>query len=340
MEIKNNGVINTVCSLCVDNCGMEVEVEDGIISKIKGLKEHPFSKGQLCIKGMMARELAYTEDRLKFPLKKEKGEWKEISWDEALDISCEKLNHLSEKWGRESLIVYFGDPMIFQGLGMYYMKLFCQLYGTPNLCCTGSLCNVTKVFGNILTCGRWTSPDYENSKMIILWGTNPLVSSLKTRLKILNAKKDDAKIVVIDPRFTQSAKIADKHIAIRPGTDGALALGMINVIIKEELYDRDFVEKYTTGFSDLKELAEGYTPSKVEDITYIKSSTIKDLARSFATIKPSSIDQGSALEHHTNGMQNIRAVTLLLSITGNLDIKGGNIFPNVVPTPQPKPKKT
>jgi len=340
MDKLKDGIFSTVCSLCFDSCGMLVEIENSKIKKVKGAPEHPFSKGELCVKGLSAKEIAYSKDRLSSPLKRNGSKFDKISWDEALDIICCNLAKIKDKSGPESLAVYFGDPITFQGLAMYHMKLFCNLYGTNNLCCTGSLCNISKVYANLLTYGRWASPDYENTKCVILWGTNPIASSVRTRIKLLRAKDSGAKIIVIDSRYSHSAKLADLFLQPRPGTDGALAMAMLNVIIKEGLYDREFVEKYTHGFEELGKEVENYPPVRVAEITTIASDEIVKLARIFAETKPASIDQGSALEQHTNSIQNVRAVACLLAITGNLDVSGGNIFSSFPQTTQPKPMQT
>lgn len=335
-EIKN-GTFSTACNLCFDSCGMLVEIENGEIKKVKGAHEHPFTRGELCVKGMYSREIALSPDRLTFPLKQNGSSLKKISWDEALETICNKLKKIKDENGPESLAVYFGDPITFQGLAMYHIRLFCNLYGTNNLCCTGSLCNISKVQANILTYGRWASPDYENTKCIILWGTNPLASSVRTRIKLLHAKNRRCKIIVIDSRQTQSAKLADIFLQPKPGTDGALAMCMLNVIIAEELYNKEYVEKYTHGFEELRKEASNYIPEEVSRITTIPPQDIIKAARIFANTAPSSIDQGSALEQHTNSIQNVRAVVCLLAVTGNLDISGGNIFSNFPQMAQPKP---
>ncbi len=335
MKNANTEKIKTVCGICVDNCGMEIEKSGDKIIKVGGDKEHPFSKGNICIRGMNALEIANSPSRLKNPLKKVNGKFEEISWDEAIAETCRLLEGLKKEHGPEALAVYFGDPIICQGMTLYLLRLFCHLYATPNLSCTGSICNISKVMANMITYGRWTSPDYEKTDYIILWGTNPLVSSLRIRNRVLDAKKRGVKITVIDPRVTESAKIADRHIAPKPGTDGALALGMIKTIIEEHIFDYDFVERYTTGFSEIIKLTEGITFGEIEAITGVNSEEMKIVAREFAMIDKGSIEQGSSLDQHTNGNQTVRAVAVLLAITAKVDREGCNVFLQVAPTTQP-----
>lgn len=340
MKNGENEKIKTVCGICVDNCGMVVKKSGDKISKISGLEEHPFSRGRLCIRGTSALEIALNPSRLKKPLKKVNGKFEEISWEEALAETCRLLEQLKKEKGAESLSVYFGDPIICQGMTLYLIRLFCQLYGTPNLSCTGSICNISKVMANMITYGRWTSPHYEKTDYIILWGTNPLVSSLRTRNKVLDAKKRGAIITVIDPRVTESAKIADRHIAPKPGTDGALALGMIKTIVEERIYDSDFIERHTEGFSEIVKLCESISFENIKAITGVNIEEIKITAREFAMIDKGSIEQGSSLDQHTNGNQNVRAVAVLLSITGKIDREGCNVFSAIAPTSQPISKDT
>lgn len=324
-------LIRTVCGLCVENCGMEIEKSGDDIVSIRGAREHPYTQGNLCIKGIKAKDIVTSPLRLKSPLKKVNGEFKEISWDDAFSSICENLDKLEKKYGRESLAVYFGDPLITQGMAMHLIRLFCQVYGTPNFSCTGSLCNIAKVFANMVTFGRWSSPNFEKSGYIVLWGTNPLVSTMRSRVSVLRQKEQRATIIVIDPRTTQSARIADRHIKIIPGRDGLLALGMIKVIINEDIYDKEFVEKYTTGFEELKKNISDLSLDEVAKGTGIDRETIISFAKEFANSKPACIDQGSSLDQNTNGTQNVRATAILLAITGNIDIEGGNIFPFMPP---------
>ncbi|GAI24205.1 unnamed protein product [marine sediment metagenome] len=169
-------------------------------------------------------------------------------------------------------------------------------------------------------------PSYENTRCVVVWGHNPQQSKIGEEADILSAQKRGAKLIVVDPRAIPLAKRADIHIQIRPGTDCALALGLIHVIIAEELYDGDFVNNWTFGFDELKEQVRKYSPEVVERITWVPAESVRQFARMYATNKPAAITQGVSLDHCINGVQNSRAISILIAITGNLDILGGNIY--------------
>jgi anaerobic selenocysteine-containing dehydrogenase len=339
-EVK---VIPTFCSLCEHNCGMEVTVKDGTIEEIRGMESHVFSKGTLCVKGKAAKEFFSSPDRLKYPLKKKGDDWERISWDDALDLISSRLQKLKQDYGARSLIIYLGHTYVKMGLAAYMAKKFSLLYGTPNVCSAVSECFAPTLLSNIFTFGGFALPDFENSKLIVIWGSNPTASGapilgnpVRVAQVFQGLKKKGTKFMVIDPRKTTLAGQADEFIQVHPGTDGALALGMIRVIIDEGLYDKEFVVNHTSGFDALKEFIKGYPLKKVEEITTVPRERILNAARFYATTKPACIHHGSGLEHHTNGVQSIRALHILHAITGNIDVKGGNCFINVSLFAQPE----
>lgn len=312
---------------------MKVTVKDNKVHKVEGLKEHLRSRGGLCVKGRVALDIMYAPDRLRYPMKKENGGWKQISWDEALDLITNNLEELKKSYGANSLSVYHGQTYIKNCIAMFCMKRFLNAYGTVNLCSAASECFIPHLLNGIATFGSLAFADVENSRCIIIWGANPFASgsfvgsSIDRTIKILTGlKKKGVCFIIIDPRNSTISKIADMHLRVRPGTDGALALGMMRVIIEKGLYDKEYVEKYTSGFDSLKEMVEEYDLEKVEKITMVPRSEIEKAAQMFATTKPSSIIPGLGVEHQTNNVQTIRAQSILLAITGNIDIEGGNTF--------------
>jgi anaerobic selenocysteine-containing dehydrogenase len=339
-------VIYTFCGICEHGCGMKVHVKDNSVQGIEGLKEHPFSKGSLCVKGRSAKEIVYAKDRLKHPLKRSGNGWARIDWEEALDTIHDKLIHLKDEYGSNSLVVYFGQALIRSFYAGYNMKQFCKSYGTSNLSSAASVCNIPTTMSQMMTFGGITLPDFKNSEGIFIWGGNPLNSGAPTPgggshvgREINEALDNGAKLVVIDPRLTNLAKRSDEFIQIKPGTDGALALSILNIIIKEKLYDSEFVEKYTAGFDKLEGFISDYPPDKVENITWVPQDKIKKVAHLYAEIKPSCTFHGSGLEHHVNGFQSIRAIDLITALCGNIDKKGGNIFLPIVPLSSPISKE-
>jgi anaerobic selenocysteine-containing dehydrogenase len=329
-------IIKTYCGICEKTCGMQVIVNDNAVQNIEGLKEHVRSKGDLCVKGRAARDILYAPDRLKSPLKKVNGKWNEISWDEALDIIAGRLNDIKKKYGPSSLGVYHGQTYLKNCVAMFSMKRLLSLYGTANLCSAGSECFIPQLLTGITTFGSLPMADVKNSRCVIIWGANPFASGslegCNTRsMKILNElKAQGVRFIIIDPRTPEVSRLADVHLQPRPGTDGALALGMMRVMIDENLYNREYVERHTSGFDKLTEMLRDYDLARVEKITMVLRSDIEKAARLFATVTPASIMNGNGLEHHTNTVQTLRALAVMLSITGNIDVIGGNTFLNPI----------
>ena len=323
---NNPRVIKSICRMCTSCCGIDAHVEEGRLVKVTPMKEHPVNR--LCVKSQAVPDLLYSPQRITHPMRKVNGAWQEISWDEALDIITEKLAGIKENYGARALLVYLGEPTV----GTEVPKMaarFCSLYGTPNYTSGSSLCFVARGIGHGLSINRRMFPlfpNYESTRCVVVWGHNPQQSNIGEEADILSAQKRGAKLVVVDPRATPLAKRADLHIQVRPGTDCALALGLLNVIIAENLYDKDFVERWTLGFDKLKEHVKEYSPEVVEKITWDPADTVRHFARMYANSKPATISQDVALDHCINGVQNSRAISILVAVTGNLDIVGGNIY--------------
>jgi formate dehydrogenase (coenzyme F420) alpha subunit len=317
-------VVKTICNLCGTRCGIDVYVEDEKIVNVTGMQESPFN--MLCIKAQGIPELAHSNERLMSPLRKVKGTFKKVSWDNALDLLADKLAGLKEKYGARSLLVHLGVPFVYSQTE-YMARRFCDLYGSPNYTTGASFCFLARVIGHSLTCGSYISAHYPGApKCMVIWGQNPPESRLLQADYIYALLGRGSKLIVIDPRATPLTKKADIHAQIRPGTDCALALGMLNVIINEELFDKEFVDRFTFGFDELVGHVKDYTPEQVEPITWIQAETIRTMARIYAKNSPACLSPGISLDHSTNGVQAIRAITTLIAITGNLDIPGGNTY--------------
>ncbi len=325
-------IIKTVCCLCgLSGCGMDVTVEDGKVVKVSGDKDHPESKGALCIKGLAAMEILYSPNRLKYPLKRigkrGEGKWERISWDEALSLISDKLQQTKAAYGPEAVCFQKGsghDNTI--GDVRSYLHRLANVFGTPNLATPFYNCYGPRLLNMFMMTGAIPAPDAENAECIFLWGINPTDSSLTRQIKIQEAVKRGAKLIVVDPRKTHFAQKANIHLQPRPGTDGALALGMLRVIVDDGLYDAQFVSKWVVGFDELKALLNDYPLEKVEKITQVPADEIKKAARLYAGTKPACIFLGNGLDQHTNCSQTVRAITAMIAITGNLDARGGNII--------------
>jgi anaerobic selenocysteine-containing dehydrogenase len=305
---------------------MNVYLERGQVVSVEGMVDHPWSRGILCPKGEAAVELLYHPERLTYPLKKENGGWRRISWDEALDLIVDKIAKIREEDPR-AFAAAFGMPMLLSGsVTPAIVRRFLYVYGSPNCFSVESMCYRCRLIGYMLTLGRFRVADPENSSCILLWAHNPNNSKPPVADRVLRARQRGAKLIVVDPRRTPLAGEANLHLRPRPGSDCALLLGLMHVIVSEGLYDEGFVREWTSGFDRLAQHVEAYPPERVEEISWVPAEGIREAARLYATSKPACIVQGTnALDQHATGLQNSRAVAILQAITGNLDVAGGFI---------------
>ncbi len=331
-------VIKTVCANCAQSmCGMDVYVEEGKIVGIKGTENHPYNQGFLCSKGLAAGELVSSPLRLTKPLRRTgrrgDGKWEEVTWDQALDDIAERLQRVKDQYGANSIALARGTGPGWEGALLYDSRFMFAL-GSGNLTYQVNLCKGIRVVSAGTTMGGEPETDLENTKLIVLWGSNPAVTSLPNYWRrISKAQGRGVKLICIDPRFSRSASKADLHVRIRPGTDGALALGLAHVIIKEQLYDKQFVEDYSHGFKEYTALVNEFPPEKVENITGIPRELICRIARLYGGTKPAVLFVGQGLEQLTNTMQTARAIYCLVGLTGNFGIQGGHILHKPLPLP-------
>ncbi|MBW1920529.1 MAG: molybdopterin-dependent oxidoreductase [Deltaproteobacteria bacterium] len=321
--MQNTKEILTDCTLCYHSCGCRVSLENGKAVKVRGLESHPLNKGRLCPKGGSALDVIYSPERLKHPLKRVNGDFEEISWEQALDEIAEKMISLKQKFGPRVLGVFSGSIGV-ENLEMAgLVQRFKAAFGSPNFFSVESICYRMRIRVRQLTFGRYPVEEMD-SNLYILWGHNPDQSDFPLKFTLKKNLKKGAKLVVIDPKRIPVAEKADMYLRIRPGTDGALALAMMNVIVNEDLYDHDFVEKYTFGFDKLVPHVQQYTPQWAEELTWVAAEDIRKLARLFAGTKGASIFQGTCtLDQTANGTQNSRAFAVLQAITGNINVPGG-----------------
>ena len=315
--------ILTDCTLCYHSCGTRVTVEDGKAVKIRGLESHPLNKGRLCPKGAKALDVIYSPERLKQPLKRNNGGFEEISWDQALDEIAAKLLQLKNDFGAQVFGFFCGSIGV-ENLEMSTLvHLLRSGFGSPNFFSVESICYRMRIRTRQMTFGKYPTEE-PDANLYILWGHNPDQSDFPLKFFMKKNLKKGAKLVVIDPKRIPMADQADMYLRIRPGTDGALALAMMNVIIAEDIYDRDFIEKHAIGFEKLVPHVKPYTPEWAEELTWIPADDIRELARLFANTKGASIFQGTCTQDQTaNGTQNSRAFAVLQTITGNINVPGG-----------------
>ena len=323
-------VVKTICQMCYFYCGLDVTVENGRILKVAGMKESPVNQGRLCAKGLSCAELVTDPKRLKRPLRRVgdrgSGQWEEITWNQALDEIAEKLLHVRGKFGPEYLGYYRGH-----GPGWVtnfnYVWRFMNSWGSPNLFTHSHLCFVPRALAHGATFGPFPEPDYEHTNCIMLIGYNPVYTSpVNYAPRIIWAKQRGAKLIVVDPRFTNTASKADLFLQNRPGTTGALVLAMIQVIIEEGLFDAAYIKEWTVGFDRLKDLVREYTPEKVEDITWVSADKIREAVRMISTIEPLVIVDGNGLDQHTNTVQTVRTTSILRSLLRTVQEEGGSIM--------------
>lgn len=320
-----------LCKWCDhDQCHVKCYVEDGRLVRVAGFPESPFQPWfgiEQCPKmGHNIIEQVYNPKRLRYPLKRagERGEdkWEVISWEQALDEIAAKLGSLRDRYGAETLGGIFG---LYNE--QWDIARFFNLFGSPNLDSVDArICGGLEAWMNIVTYGgiaHYGPPDPVHTRLLVLWAnqapkTNPIKWARGRNVE---------KLIVIDPRRTEVAAQADVWLQIRPGTDCALALGWLNVIINEGLYDKEFVEKWTIGFEELRKRVQDYPPERVAEITWIPKEKIVESARLYATVKPGYILWGSPTAYYgLNTAETERARCILRAITGNLDVRGGNQF--------------
>ncbi|MFP4571855.1 MAG: IscS subfamily cysteine desulfurase [Desulfobacterales bacterium] len=333
-----------ICGICSAGCWIVARYDDqGQIVAVR--PDDDSEMGILCKLGEHTPDILYSENRLRYPMKR-KGprgnyEFERISWDEALDTIAERFKSIKADYGAEATAIYTGVGTfelaycdVYQPKDVFVSSASSVLFpfGSPNTMGVGALCYVA--YGMIsphVTFGKILNDmfnDIENSELIVVWGTNPATDLPPVDMRrIIEANKRGAKVVVIDPRRTETVKLTDAQwIPIRPGTDGALALGMCNVLIEEELYDEQFVRDWTKGFDDFASYVRHYRPGVVEEITGVPADTVVLLARRLAEARGASQLMYTGMEYSNTGVQGIRAALVLWALAGQLDVPGGRCF--------------
>jgi anaerobic selenocysteine-containing dehydrogenase len=332
--------VPTFCAMCgpAANCGVYAFTKNGRFIRVAGMKESPVNAGAVCPKGQAAPQWVYSPDRLKVPLKrvgkKGEGKFQQITWDEAIGIIADTLKHQKAKYGAETL------GMLSPARRTYseYLYRFLIAHGSPNYGHSG-ICAMQMGFTFHYTVGDWPrAVDYANSDLVLVWGKQPIYQGpAQAGVKAyVNAKARGTKIIAIKPSVEPDVGLADEWVPIRPGTDAALALAMLHVVVNEDLIDKPFVEQWCYGYDQLKDHVQKYPPAWAEKITGVPANQIAGIARLFATTKRAGIDLGNGVEHVPSSNDAIRAVAILISITGHLDRPGGNVFAATSKMPRPK----
>ncbi len=323
MEIKTvvpNGVVPTLCRMCDTRCAINVHIKNNVLTDITPFEDHPVNRGRMCPRGGAALDLFYHLDRILTPLKRqEDGSFKEISYEQALDEITDRMVSLKNKHGAQSVGAWKGE-----GLGFYqqegYARRFIHGFGSPNYFSNDSACYNGRYLGNHLVCGFWNAfPEFDRAKLIMLLGTNPPICHPTFMREFADASSKGARLIMIDPRLNPVACYADIFAQPYPGTDGALAWGLIRYLIKTNNYDHDLVDRYTVGFDRITAYAEKFTPGYVQEQSGIFSHVVEEIAELLIKNSPGiSIYPGAGLEHHENGVNSIRAFTILACLCGAL----------------------
>jgi anaerobic selenocysteine-containing dehydrogenase len=316
---------------CADSCAMLIDVKDNRIVDVRGNPDHPFTRGGLCVKVNNYGQRVHSSERLLYPLRrsgaKGSGEFERISWEDALGEIKRRWGEIIDEFGATAILPYsyLGAMGVLNGLfaGDAFFNRLGSTITERTFCGSGA------ATGFYMTLGEVSGLDPESfahSKYIVIWACNSISTNLHHWPFIAEAQRGGAKVVVIDPLRSRTAKKADWHLAIRPGTDAALALGMMHVITGEGLADDDYVARHTVGFTDLKARAEEYPPERVAAITGLNAGDIRRLAREFAGSQPAAIRMGIAIERSPGGGQAARALSCLPALVGAWRHVGGGIL--------------
>ena len=319
--------VRTICFECPSRCGVLLQVEKGKVTGIRGDKDHPFSRGYLCPKGKACVEILYHPERITRPLIRSgdrgDGRYNPVSWEAALDIISQRLLELRDQWGAESFAIGTGSSRALPP----FLNRFLAVYGSPNFFGPINMSAGGLAFGGIMTMGFPIQPDFASTRCMLLWASNPEAAypGLYNHA-IREALKKGSKLIVVDPRRIPIAAKADHWLRIRPGTDVALALGFLHVIIKNKLYDKEFVDKWTVGFNKLRDYVADFTPDRCADMTWVPAKEIEEAARTYAGAKPACISPGMAgTTQVPNAFDLNRTLAGMSAITGNLEVPGGNV---------------
>ena len=338
-------VKSATCEFCNPRCRLLVHSRDGEMVKLGVDKNHPWARTtwpptESCPRFIGTREFMYHPDRLSYPLKRigERGEgkWQQLSWDEALDEIAGRLEKLRDTYGPETLACHNGTRRTTEWVHSRFMNLF----GSPNHVGPASVCHAPCI--NTATAMLGWPPLHRTflrfepesgklmTKCVMLIGIDPPQSRPHIWKSVRDAKKLGCRLIVVDPRRTETAAFADIWLPVRPGTDTALLLSMANVIIEEELYDRDFVDNWCHGFSELRERVREYPPETAAEITRIPAEKIREAARVYANNTPTITTNGMGLEQQSNGVSGVQAKFILTLLTGSIDVPGGEYIPGPV----------
>jgi anaerobic selenocysteine-containing dehydrogenase len=320
-----NKVITTCAIDCPDNCGMIAKIKNGRLVRLEGNAEHGFTKGFLCKKGYRYIDRVYSNKRILFPHKKVKSGWQRINWDEALDTIAEKIRYFQETYGSGSIMHFWRTSS--WGATKHLVRRVFNLLGGVTVT-KGSLCSGSLMAAQNKDMGARLPHDPEdllNSRVILIWGRDPAKTNIHLVPILVKARRQGARLVLIDPTRTKTALICDEHIAPRPGSDGYLAMGIAKEVLRMGLVDSGFIKNHTVGFDEYVSLLDSFSMEKIVEKCDVKLQVIRGLAQTYSRQKPSSILLGFGLNKWVHSPEMIRLIDALAAITGNLGIEGGGV---------------
>lgn len=334
---------------CHEGCGVLVYERDGKVVKVEGDPDAPFNQGTLCPRCLAVTEMMYDPDRIIYPMKRPpaargKDEWQRCTWDEALDEIAEKFNSIKERFGAQAVTFHWGTGRD----GFQYMQRLAYSFGSPNCIypLSGTSCYLPRIAAMFNICGfgfvpdcsqeyfdRFDDPQWVLPELYVVWGHNPVYVSSDGFYGpwVIDCMRRGTRLITVDPKLTWLAAHSEMHLQLRPGTDGALAMAMLNVIITEKLYDAEFIDLWTYGFEELAERVAEWTPEKSALICEVSAERIRDFARRYAAAHPAIIHWGLSLDMaNRESIPTCQAVMAAMAICGNLDVSGGELIPYMI----------
>ncbi len=320
---------HSICDICSPSfhCGVDAYVKDGTIIKVEGNPDHPVNRGILCTKGLSNRAYIYRKDRILTPLKRigERGEgrFEPIAWSQAYQEISRRLLELRRESGAASVAFFSGYTKWYRDI----LERFAYSFGSPNYGSESSTCYTSGVMAWVTATGMPARPEMMKSGLFLGWAFNGYYSRYIVPPLVASLREKGMKVIIVDPRITPaSIKLADLHLRPRPGTDGALAHAIANVLCERGWVDGDYIDSYVHGFSEYREYVRNFHADNIESLTGVPFSQVVRAAEMIHESKSMCINESSApLAHHNNGMQNYRAIMALLAITGNYDRTGGQL---------------
>lgn len=330
MVYKLDGIYNTVCPRdCFGGCSLKVTIENGKVVKVLGNNNNKNSDGKICSKGVSYVKRLYHHDRLKYPMLKDKStnEFNRISWDEALDLIADKLTGYKEKYGAESImyLMGWGHMGVFNGYAQSFWSQFGKVTSTyGSLCMAAGKAGVKYTYGD--TVKHNNNNDLQNAKLIIVWGANPANTNIHRMRNITKAVKNGAKLIVIDPRVSETMKKGAMRVHPRGGTDGLLAMGIAKLLIERNICNYDFINKYVLGFDEYKDRLSEYSLDEISAKTEVRVEQLKEIVDEIEKNPVYALVTGSGKARYSNGGQTERCVCVLPALTGSIGVSGGGVY--------------